>query len=56
MFQQIIDLFTDTVAILNYLDLRSIMGCPGGMSMIQYTRICNYTRFLGQLFFINKFS
>ena len=25
-----IDLFTDTVAILNLLDLRSIMGCPGG--------------------------
>ena len=24
-----IDLFTDTVAILNLLDLRSIMGCPG---------------------------
>ena len=25
-----IDLFTDTAAILNLLDLRSIMGCPGG--------------------------
>ena len=25
-----IDLLTDTVAILNLLDLRSIMGCPGG--------------------------
>ena len=25
-----IDLFTDTVAILNLLELRSIMGCPGG--------------------------
>ena len=25
-----IDLFTDMVAILNLLDLRSIMGCPGG--------------------------
>ena len=25
-----IDLFTDTAAILNSLDLRSIMGCPGG--------------------------
>ena len=31
------DLFTDTVAILNLLGLRSIMGCPGGMSMIRYT-------------------
>ena len=26
---RLIDLFTDTAAILNYLDLRSIMGCPG---------------------------
>ena len=26
----IIDLFTDTAAILYQLDLRSIMGCPGG--------------------------
>ena len=25
-----IDLFTDTAAILNLLDLRSIVGCPGG--------------------------
>ena len=32
-----IDLFTDTAAILNYLDLRSVMGCPGGMSTSQYT-------------------
>ena len=27
-----VDLFTDTAAILNKLDLRSILGCPGGMS------------------------
>ena len=33
-----IDLFTDTAAILNYLDLKSIIGCPGGMSTIPYTR------------------
>ena len=26
----LIDLFTNTVAILNLLDLRSIIGCPGG--------------------------
>ena len=26
-----IDLFTDTAAILNLLDLRSIMGCPGAI-------------------------
>ena len=32
------DLFTDTAAILNSLDLRSIMGCPGGMSTTRYTR------------------
>ena len=28
----IIDLFSDTTAILNEFDLRSIIGCPGGMS------------------------
>ena len=27
-----IDLFTDTAAILNKFDIKSIMGCPGGMS------------------------
>ena len=27
--ESLIDLFTDTAAILNLLDLRSIMGCPG---------------------------
>ena len=32
------DLFTDTAAILNLLDLRSIMGCPAGMSTIRYNR------------------
>ena len=32
-----IDLFTDTAAILNLLDLRSIMGCPGG-ALAQYLR------------------
>ena len=26
----VIDLFTDTAAVLNLLDLRSIMGCLGG--------------------------
>ena len=34
-----IDLFTETAAILNLSDLRSIMGCLGSMStMIRYTR------------------
>ena len=32
-----IDLFTNTAAILNLLDLRSIMGCPGG-ALAQYLR------------------
>ena len=27
------DLFTNAAAILNKLDLRSVMGCPGGMSI-----------------------
>ena len=31
------DLFTDTAAILNSLDLRSIMGCPGGTRSV-FTR------------------
>ena len=30
-----VDLFSDTMAILNELDLRSIMGCLGGMSTIR---------------------
>ena len=38
MYVMTIDLFTDTAAISNLLDLRSIMGCPGGMSTIRYTR------------------
>ena len=29
-----IDLFTDMAAILNLLDLRSIMGCPGGTRLV----------------------
>ena len=33
-----IDHFTDAAAILNQLDLRSIIGCPGGMITIKYTR------------------
>ena len=32
-----IDLSTDTAAILNHLDLRSIMGYPEGMSTFRYT-------------------
>ena len=36
-FSHLIDLFTDTAAILNLLDLRSIMGCPGGTRSV-FTR------------------
>ena len=32
-----IDLLTDTAAILNLLDLRNIMGCPGGTRYV-FTR------------------
>ena len=39
---QPIDLFTDTAAILNLVDLRSIMGCPGG------TRSDIHARFSGK--------
>ena len=33
----LVDLFTDTAAMLNQVDLRSIIGCPGCMSTIRYT-------------------
>ena len=33
----VIDLFTDTAAVLNLLDLRSIMGCLGGTRSV-FTR------------------
>ena len=38
------DLFTDTEAILNLLDLRSIMGCPGGHSLSIYARFLGKKR------------
>ena len=37
----LIDLFTDTAAILHLLDLRSIMGCPGGTRSV-------FARFSGE--------
>ena len=40
----VIDLFTDTAAILNLLDLRSIMGCPGGHSLSIYARFSGKKR------------
>ena len=45
-----IDLFTDTAAILNKFDLRSIIGCPGGMSTF-----CLYFRVLFGTFFLKVF-
>ena len=43
-----IDLFTDTAAILNLLVLRSIMGCPGGISLSIYPRRELHCLFLGK--------
>ena len=45
-----IDLFTDTAAILNEFDLRSIIGCPGGTSTFRL-----YFRALFRTVFV-KFS
>ena len=45
-----IDLFTDTVAILSQFDLRSIIGCPGGISKFRL-----YFRALFGTFFIKVF-
>ena len=45
-----IDLFTNTAAILNYFDLRNIIGCLGGISTF---RLC--FRALSGHFFL-KFS
>ena len=47
-----IDLFTDMVAILNLLDLRSIMGCPGGTHSV-FTRAFRAKREL-QCIFLRK--
>ena len=44
------DLFTNTAAILNKFDLRSIIGCPGGMSTIRL-----YFRALFGTFFLKVF-
>ena len=41
------DLFTHTAAILKYFDLRSIIGCPGGMSTFRL-----YFRALFETFFL----
>ena len=47
LFSFPMDLFTDTAAILNKFDLRSIIGCPGGMSTFRlYFRALFGTFFL----------
>ena len=48
-----VDLFTDTVAILNLLALRSIMGCPGGTRSV-FTRAFRAKRELQWIFFGKK--
>ena len=48
-----IDLFTDTAAILNLLDLRSIMGCLGGTRSV-YTRPFRAKRELQRIFLGKK--
>ena len=48
----LIDLFTDMAAILNLLDLRSIMGCPGGTRSV-FTRTFQAKREL-QFIFLGK--
>ena len=45
--KQAIDLFTDTAAILNYTDLRSIMGCPVSMSVYLHA-------LFGPIFFLSS--
>ena len=45
----LIDLFTDTAGILNLLDLRSIMGCPGGTRSV-FTRAFRAKRELHCIF------
>ena len=46
----LIDLFTDTAAILNSFDLRSIIGSQGGMSTFRL-----YVRALFRTFFLKVF-
>ena len=49
----LIDLFTDKAAILNLLDLRSIMGCPGGTRSV-FTRAFRAKRELQRIFLWKK--
>ena len=47
------DLITDTTAILNLSDLRSIMGCPGGIRSV-FTRAFRAKRELQRIFLWKK--
>ena len=49
----LIDLFTNTAAMLNLLDLRSIMGCPGG-TRSAFTRAFRAKRELQYIFLGKK--
>ena len=49
----LLSLFTDTAAILNLLDLRSIMGCPGGTRSV-FTRAFRAKRELHCIFLGKK--
>ena len=49
----LIDFFTDTVAILNLLDLRSFMGCPGGTRSV-FTHAFRAKRELQRIFIWKK--
>ena len=51
---QSIDLSTDMAAILNLLDLRSIMGCPGGTCYEVFTRTFRAKRELHCIFLGKK--
>lgn len=48
-----IDLFNDTAAILNLLDLRNIMGCPGGTCSV-FTQAFRVERELHCIFLKKK--
>ena len=49
----LIDLFTDTAAILNLIDLRSIMECPGGTRSV-FTRAFRAKKELQGIFIWKK--
>ena len=50
MYIYIIDLFTDTAAILNKFDLRNIIGCPGGISTLHLYFLALFETFFLEFF------